>query len=328
MRDSRLTRRSIDGVSARCTRLQVPARPTSPHPARSAALHRPAYHHEEPSLTPTDGGQAAATSSVRSLELAEIKKLSRIAAKAQLLHASLEREQARQRKKPLKAKIRKMAPMATAVVVLAAASYVVIDSWLINSEARKQLSHDQTAVAVANNTDATPEERQAAEGKDESDRSRALDNYRVEASLPRAIFIDQLNVKARILPMSVNPDGSMQAPINIFDAGWYTGSVRPGQLGASVIVGHASGPTREGLFAYLDTLSAGDTITIERGDGTKLNYQVTEKKNVPLDQVNMNEMLSTRGTEEGLNIMTCGGKWLPDKKTFGERVMLFTKRIS
>ena len=67
------------------------------------------------------------------------------------------------------------------------------------------------------------------------------------------------------MPMPVNGDGSMQAPINIYDAGWYTGGVRPGDKGAAVIDAHASGPTRQGLFAYLDTLKQGDNIIVEKG---------------------------------------------------------------
>ncbi len=83
--------------------------------------------------------------------------------------------------------------------------------------------------------------------------------------LPRVLSIPKLNTKARIMPMPVNGDGSMQAPINIYDAGWYTGGVRPGDKGAAVIDAHASGPTRQGLFAYLDTLKQGDNIIVEKG---------------------------------------------------------------
>ena len=64
----------------------------------------------------------------------------------------------------------------------------------------------------------------------------------------------------------------MQAPINVFDAGWYTGSVRPGQKGASIIVGHVSGPTRHGIFEKLSQLKNGDSITIGNGAGNVFNF--------------------------------------------------------
>ena len=126
--------------------------------------------------------------------------------------------------------------------------------------------------------------------------------------------------------MGVNKDGSMQSPINAYDAGWYTGSVRPGQLGAAAIVGHASGPTREGLFAYLDKLKAGDIVEIERGDGTKLTYSVVKTETVALKNVDMNKFLRpVDGEAEGLNLMTCAGSWVESSKTRDQRVIVYTK---
>jgi LPXTG-site transpeptidase (sortase) family protein len=127
--------------------------------------------------------------------------------------------------------------------------------------------------------------------------------------------------------MSVNADGSMQAPINIYDAGWYTGGVRPGDKGAAVIDAHASGPTRMGLFGRLDTLSNGDKITIEKGDGTILNYEVVETKKVPRDNLDMRELLTPKVGEEGLNLITCTGTWQQQGETYSDRALVFTKRI-
>lgn len=91
--------------------------------------------------------------------------------------------------------------------------------------------HDRELVAVAQQPDATPEQRQEAEGRDETEDVDVVANYKAAPTDPRAIYIDKINMKARTLPMATNPDGTMQAPINIFDAGWYTGdgAVRPGQ---------------------------------------------------------------------------------------------------
>lgn len=264
----------------------------------------------------------------RSPELLELRRLYKVAAKADMLRRAVEARRPRQRHFWASWRgLRSALPQALAAIVVLAAGYVVVDVWLTNRRIEQQAAGNQAIVAAATTTDATPEQRQEAEGRDERPQPHALDNYRVEASLPRAIFIDKLNVKARTLPMSVNPDGSMQAPINIDDAGWYTGSVKPGQKGAAIIVAHASGPTRRGLFAYLDTLKAGDQLAVERGDGSRLNYQVLSKKVLPLDKVDMEEMFRVQEGDEGLNLMTCAGKWLAERKTFEQRVMVFTKRL-
>ena len=176
---------------------------------------------------------------------------------------------------------------------------------------------------------ASPEERQSAEGKDESSRSSSLiDAHRVADDEPRVISAQAIDMRARVLPMGTNPDGSMQAPINIFDSGWYVGSAKPGEKGAVVIDGHASGPTREGLFAYIDTLKLGQTITLERGDGRVFTYEVVAVETIDLENVDMERFLKPyEGSDEGLNLITCAGAWQAEKNTYNQRAMVFAKRV-
>ena len=189
--------------------------------------------------------------------------------------------------------------------------------------------HDREIVAVAQQPGATPEQRQEAEGRDETEDVDAVANYRAAPTAPRAIFIDKINVKARTLPMATNPDGTMQAPINIFDAGWYTGdgAVQPGQKGVVIAIGHASGPTRKGIFLDINTLTNGDIVKIERGDGTIFRYEVTGKTSLPLDGIDMSRLFTLQDGDEGLNLVTCGGQWDRQRKTFLERVIVYTKRV-
>lgn len=183
-------------------------------------------------------------------------------------------------------------------------------------------------VEAANRDNATPEQHQAAEGKDEEEKTDALANYQVAPTHPRAIYIDKINVRGRVIALGLNPDQSIQSTVNIFDTSWYTGSSKPGEPGVSLISGHASGPSREGLFAYIDTLVAGDKVTVERGDGTKLVYEVERKIEQPLESVDMSQILSAEDNEDRLNIMTCSGEWLKDMTTFNKRTIIFTRRVS
>lgn len=184
-------------------------------------------------------------------------------------------------------------------------------------------------VAAGQQKDATPTQRQVAEGKDETEPATdVLAGYTVESSHPRAMYIDKISLRARVLPMSLNPDHSIQAPINIFDAGWYTGSSKPGEKGAAIIDGHASGPSRQGLFAYVETLVAGDKVVIERGDGEILTYEVVDKRQYHYQDVDMTEVMRVHGGDEGMNMITCTGAWVPGEKTFDTRAIIFTRRVS
>lgn len=214
------------------------------------------------------------------------------------------------------------------VAVLSLAVYVGLDTWMTNNRLSLYGLRTPTASGqgLAVQSDAS---RQAQEGSDESDiPSSAVDNYIVAADLPRALYIDKISVKARVLPMGVNPDGTIQAPKNIFDSGWYTSSVRPGEPGVTFINAHASGATRYGLFAYLDKLSAGDIIRIEKGDGTQLRYKVTQVATVNKDSIKMSDLLkASDNTAHNLNLMTCTGKWIQDQNTYDKRVIVYSEEI-
>lgn len=207
-----------------------------------------------------------------------------------------------------------------ALIILAVTAYISIDTWLVNAK---------TATHLETSTDENAAPSSEEEGKEETEITPdALSQHTVATDQPRALYIDKLKVAARVLPMSVNNTGSIQAPVNVYDAGWYTGSVKPGETGAMFIDGHASGPTREGLFAYLDTLEKNDTLQVEKGDGTKLKYKVVRTEVVALSDIDMKKiLLPHNGVTKGLNLMTCTGKWLPREKTYDHRVVVYTQQI-
>ena len=222
--------------------------------------------------------------------------------------------------------LRRFSFAAMMVITLAGTGYVGYDTWQTNNNAKSQLGESASAASAA---DTSPQAHQKAEGRDETPPpNHSLSNYAVAASLPRALYIDKLHVAARILPMSVNPDGSVQAPLNIYDSGWYNGSMQPGQIGAMFIDGHASGPTRQGLFGNLYKLVVGDKLQVEKGDGSRLTYKVIHTDLVSKDKVDMKSMLLPYGnTLRGLNLITCAGTWIDKSQTLSQRVLVYTEQV-
>lgn len=261
------------------------------------------------------------------------KALSRTAHKLQLIHRLHERQQ-----QPLKAKTtipglralkqlskRSLAAGIAIALILIVTGLVSYDTWQTNNRAKQAFTEDAPMSEVSS----TSADRQSNEGKDESALPKnALANYKVAPNLPRALYIEKLNIAARVLPMGVNDDGSMQAPLGIYDAGWYSGSARPGETGAMVLNGHSSGPTRQGLLGKLDALKEGDEIVLEKGDATRLRYKVVHSETLPLQDVDMNKVSLPYGTaKNGLNIYTCTGSWLPEKQTFDHRVIVYAVEV-
>ena len=155
-----------------------------------------------------------------------------------------------------------------------------------------------------------------------------LANYRTAPDVPRALYIDKLGIRARIVSVGTGSNNSMQTPKNIYDSGWYAPSARPGTIGAVVIDGHASGSTRMGLFAYIDTLKNGDEIRVEVGDGTTYRYRVVHNETKPMGEVDMSKVLQPYGgASEGVTLITCTGKWLPAQQTYDHRVIVYAERV-
>jgi LPXTG-site transpeptidase (sortase) family protein len=215
---------------------------------------------------------------------------------------------------------------AMAILFVSTTAYVTVDTWLTNNAVKAETATLRASDGVVD-IDGTISKDQ--EGRDETKPTGAsLSKYIVGATFPRALYIDKLGIAARVLPMSVNNDGSIQSPRNIYDAGWYSGSVKPGEVGAMFIDGHASGPTREGLFAYLDKFVEGDEIQIEKGDNTRLTYRVVHTEVVNLADVDMKKMLLPYGNAlRALNLMTCTGNWVESDMTYDQRVLVWTEQV-
>ena len=145
--------------------------------------------------------------------------------------------------------------------------------------------------------------------------------YKVAPDHPRYLSIEKLGiVNARILPMTVNIEGELDTPNNIFDVGWYEASGRPGYGGTLVIDGHNGGPHVHGVFKDLPSLAKGDIIKIERGDGEIFNYRVVENVAVDLnDSDNYMAKKAAQSPEDGVESVTlisCTGDWSQQQKTY------------
>jgi LPXTG-site transpeptidase (sortase) family protein len=148
--------------------------------------------------------------------------------------------------------------------------------------------------------------------------------YTVAPDKPRYLDIPRLGVHARVLDLGLTTGGAVATPGNIYDAGWYSGSAGPGQPGAMLIDGHVSSWTTHGVFYNLGSLRPGDSMKIERGDGTIFTYSVVRTQVYPADKVDMAAALKpAAGSGQGLNLITCTGSVIPGTNDFDKREVVF-----
>jgi LPXTG-site transpeptidase (sortase) family protein len=180
------------------------------------------------------------------------------------------------------------------------------------------------------------------------------DEYTVAPKRPRYIYIPAAGVnKARILALGVKAPGKdgrqqLDVPKNIDDVGWYDCSINPVASNrcsqpalpgggntkvAAVLTGHTCfSRTLTCVFDEISKLKRGDAITIERGDGQKLNYTVKKVETIKLADVDMDKaMLPIESGKEGLTLITCAGTYQGTKDANGvptadKRVLVYATR--
>ncbi|MFF4151958.1 class F sortase [Streptomyces sp. NPDC001651] len=127
-------------------------------------------------------------------------------------------------------------------------------------------------------------------------------------AMPNRVRIPGIQVDAPIIPVGLDADGWVAAPPpedpNL--AGWFTGSVTPGEKGTAVVVGHVDNTQGPAVFYGLGSLEKGKRVEIAREDSKTAVFQiygieVFEKNDFPGDRV-----YASKGTAE-LRVITCGG---------------------
>ncbi|MEV6791987.1 class F sortase [Streptomyces sp. NPDC051320] len=130
------------------------------------------------------------------------------------------------------------------------------------------------------------------------------------ASRPGRVLIPAIGVDAPVAEVGRDKEGWIDAPPpeNKNLAGWYTGSVTPGERGTAVVVGHVDNLSGPAVFFRLGELRIGAHIDVRRADGRTAVFDVYRvrtfmKKGFPAQQV-----YGGTGRPE-LRVITCGGAY-------------------
>ncbi|MDB5166433.1 MAG: Sortase family enzyme [Candidatus Saccharibacteria bacterium] len=160
--------------------------------------------------------------------------------------------------------------------------------------------------------------------------AKAINTYRVPADNPKYIAIPAIDVgKTRTIQLGVLANGSIAVPDNIYDAGWYGASSKPGQNGAMFVYGHVSSWKANGIFYDLKKLKAGETVIVTNGANKVFTYRVINIKRYAYDKVDMGQVLApVNPMMAGLNLMTCAGQIIKGTSEFSERLVVFTSLVS
>ncbi len=139
-------------------------------------------------------------------------------------------------------------------------------------------------------------------------------------SPPVQLLIPLLDVHRTVEKVVSDQFGTLNLPVNAWNAGWYAWGPVPGARGDAVIEGHAGSPGHPLLFGKLATLKPGDQIIVVHADGTRRLFLVVSMTTVPADSLPSG--LAEPAGPPRLTLVTCTGHF--DKKNFwySDRLLL------
>lgn len=149
-------------------------------------------------------------------------------------------------------------------------------------------------------------------------------------SLPVAVDIPAIGVHSRLLHLGLDSRGAIAVPplfTRANEAAWYKYSATPGQIGASIIVGHVDTVAGPAVFFRLGALRPGNRVDVTLADGVTAIFRVTgvreyRKSRFPAKTV-------YRATHfAALHLITCGGAFDYSTRNYLSSIVVFASLAS
>ncbi|WP_071606482.1 class F sortase [Luteipulveratus halotolerans] len=147
------------------------------------------------------------------------------------------------------------------------------------------------------------------------------------ASRPTRVRIPSLKVSTPMIDLGLQPNGRMEVPQNGRDAGWFTDSPTPGELGPSIVAAHVTWQNRRGVFFELGAMKPGQRVVVDRADGSAATFQVDQVGQYPKAAFPTDKVYGTVDRAE-LRLITCGGVYDGDAGHHLDNVVVFAHLVS
>jgi len=141
---------------------------------------------------------------------------------------------------------------------------------------------------------------------------------------PVWLTIPAIGVKAPIINLGLNPNGTLQVPRTTTVVGWYTGSPRPGAIGSAVIAGHVDSRSGPGIFFWLKNMRRGERVYVQRADGTLAVFTVTAVRIYTKSSFPTAVVYGPVPDAE-LHLITCGGTFDYARRGYLSNVVVYAR---
>lgn len=147
-----------------------------------------------------------------------------------------------------------------------------------------------------------------------------------QAGLPMRLKIPRINIDTFVEHVGVTPDGAMDVPKELANAGWFNLGPRPGDIGSAVLAGHYGWKNgKASVFDKLYKLRKGDKLYIEDDKGEIITFVVRESRRYD-PKADASGVFNSSDGKAHLNLITCEGDWNKDQKSYSARLVVFTDK--
>ncbi len=167
-----------------------------------------------------------------------------------------------------------------------------------------------------------------AEPKERKPKKRPNLKVRVDrnAASPVAVTVAPAGISAPVIPLGLKPNGKIEVPEDISEAGWRAGGPEPGERGAAMITAHVNGGGRDGAFANLAAVGKGDEIRVRRRDQTTVAFAVERTEQVPKSSFPTQRVYGKTPLPT-LRLVTCGGGFDSGTGQYRDNLIVYARRL-
>jgi hypothetical protein len=143
---------------------------------------------------------------------------------------------------------------------------------------------------------------------------------------PVGLQIDTIDVsRYPVRSVGLQDNGQLEIPDET-EIGWYKYGATAGHPGSTVLAAHVNWKGSQGPFAQLGSVEPGDQIEVALDDGTTRNYEVTERTMYGKLMLPRERIWRNTGPEE-LVLITCGGEFNPEIRSFKSNIVVYAVPI-
>ena len=201
-----------------------------------------------------------------------------------------------------------------ALLALAVSAGVYVGNRIFN---KKSVTPQKTPDVVTYSTD----------NPDETKPDKKTYQWKGSANDPKYITIASVGVEGFLQKVGVDQNKQIAVPNNVYMAGWFNETPRPGEAGNSIIDGHVTGRVNKGIFEKLTGVKIGDDIKVEFGDGSSKSFKA--KKSVAVETKDAAAVMFSQepNITKQLTLVTCTGKWDSKINQYTQRLIVIAEAI-